>query len=63
MTNYDGSQDEGDTVNDDVLLGFFQPFMGKDEPAQDTQVHIIAINENIINYCACNTHSIFCTKI
>ena len=29
-TNYDGSQDEGDKINDDVLRQFFSPFAGID---------------------------------
>lgn len=46
ITNYDGSQDEGERINDDVLLDFFGPFAGRDStswPADTTR--IIAINE------------------
>ncbi len=46
QTNYDGSQDEGDKVNDDVLHEFFAPFAGSNEsqwPSHSTR--IIAINE------------------
>ncbi len=48
-TNYDGSQDEGDKINDDVLREFFGPFTGTDSaswPASDTR--LIAINEGRI---------------
>ena len=46
QTNYDGSQDEGEKVNDDVLTQFFAPFAGADTsnwPQAETRV--IAINE------------------
>lgn len=44
-TNYDGSQDEGNVNNDEVLTKFFEPFRG-DKPFEVTdRVHIIAINE------------------
>jgi len=46
QTNYDGSQDEGDKINDDVLLQFLAPFAGPDPaawPANETR--LIAINE------------------
>jgi serine/threonine protein kinase len=46
QTNYDGSQDEGNKVNDDVLRQFFAPFAGTDSvswPANETR--LIAINE------------------
>lgn len=45
-TNLDGSQDEGDRANDDVLAEFFGPYEGSDSntwPADET--HLIAINE------------------
>jgi serine/threonine protein kinase len=46
FTNYDGSQDEGDKVNDDVLLDFFSPFSGADEARWAVgETRIIAINE------------------
>ena len=46
LSNYDGSQDEGDQQSDDVLLQFFGPFTG-DDPAQwpTNEVRLIAINE------------------
>lgn len=46
ISNYDGSQDEGEERNDDVLQKFFSPFSGKDKtswPANQTRM--IAINE------------------
>jgi serine/threonine protein kinase len=44
--NYDGSQDEADRVNNDVLLDFFAPFAG-DGPAAwpEGQTRLVAINE------------------
>jgi serine/threonine protein kinase len=45
-SNYDGSQDEGEKVNDEVLHEFLGPFAGGDEaawPAGETR--LIAINE------------------
>ena len=45
-TNYDGSQDEGDKINDDVLRQFFAPFAGTDSVAWPTnETRLIAINE------------------
>ncbi|MCC5841970.1 MAG: protein kinase [Opitutales bacterium] len=45
-SNYDGSQDEGDKVNDAVLLEFFKPFEGGDAAAWPTdETRMIAINE------------------
>ena len=46
VSNYDGSQDEGDVQNDDVLQRFFEPFQGCDASAWgDKQTRLIAINE------------------
>ena len=46
LTNYDGSQDEGDKTNKDVLLEFFAPYQGTDETVwQSSEVRLIAINE------------------
>ena len=42
-TNNDGSQDEGDRANDDVLLEFFAPF-ADDADADPAQTRLIAIN-------------------
>ena len=45
-TNYDGSQDEGDKINDDVLRQFFEPFAGTDSAAwPSNETRLIAINE------------------
>jgi serine/threonine protein kinase len=47
LSNYDGSQDEGDRENDDVLRDFLAPFKGNDSTgwraAKETR--LIAINE------------------
>ena len=46
-TNNDGSQDEGDRANDDVLREFFAPFADDDtgdETADPAQTRLIAIN-------------------
>lgn len=46
VTNYDGSQDEGDRRNEDVLREFFAPFGGVDPAAwPDGETRLIAINE------------------
>lgn len=46
QTNYDGSQDEGGKINDDVLRQFFAPFAGADPAAWPTdETRLIAINE------------------
>ncbi len=46
VSNYDGSQDEGDTANDAVLEAFFQPYEGNDESAwPHHETRLIAINE------------------
>ena len=45
FTNYDGSQDEGETNNDDVLRDFFKPYGGDKPIAPSGQTRIIAINE------------------
>ncbi|GAA3509198.1 serine/threonine protein kinase [Streptosporangium album] len=44
-TNHDGSQDEGDKANDDVLLDFFTPFAGTAPFADSGETRLIAINE------------------
>lgn len=44
-TNYDGSQDEGERTNDDVLAAFFAPFSGPTLKNDGTSVRLIAINE------------------
>jgi serine/threonine protein kinase len=46
LSNYDGSQDEGDQKNDDVLHTFLAPFAGSDVAAwTQTETRLIAINE------------------
>ena len=46
VTNYDGSQDEGEQTSDEVLSNFFAPFAGDDDRAWPSdQVRLIAINE------------------
>lgn len=46
VTNYDGSQDEEDRTNDDVLDAFFKPFEGNDVVGlSGGEVRLIAINE------------------
>ena len=46
FTNYDGSQDEGEKINEQVLLEFLDLFQGTDDHAWHTNAtRIIAINE------------------
>lgn len=46
ISNYDGSQDEGDVQNDVVLQRFFEPFQGDETSAwRDDETRLIAINE------------------
>jgi serine/threonine protein kinase len=46
LLNYDGSQDEGDKSNDEVLRQFFKPFAGSIEPSKRArETRLIAINE------------------
>lgn len=47
LSNYDGSQDEGDQKNDDVLRAFLAPFKGSDSKgwASSKETRLIAINE------------------
>jgi len=46
ITNYDGSQDEADTTNEEVLRSFFEPFEGEDSDGwPQGETRIIAINE------------------
>lgn len=47
LSNYDGSQDEGDQKNDDVLRAFLAPFKGSDPKgwASSKETRLIAINE------------------
>jgi serine/threonine protein kinase len=46
LSNYDGSQDEGEHTSDAVLRAFFEPFAGERADSWPTdQVRLIAINE------------------
>ena len=56
LTNYDGSQDEGDQANDDVLSAFFAPFGGPDSAAWPSdEVRLIAINEGrLVDFLSAN---------
>jgi serine/threonine protein kinase len=46
LTNYDGSQDEDDKANDEVLQELLKPFEGRDATGWPTdETRIIAINE------------------
>lgn len=45
QSNYDGSQDEEERVNNDVLNEFFAPFFGLEDYTQAAEGRIIAINE------------------
>lgn len=44
-SNYDGSQDEEEKANDQVLADFFRPFLGLDDYNQAYEGRVIAINE------------------
>lgn len=44
-SNYDGSQDEDDKANDDVLVEFLSPFYGLNDYTQAHEGRVIAINE------------------
>lgn len=57
LSNYDGSQDEGDQKNDDVLRAFFEPFKGKDWSSwvAPKETRLIAINEGrLIDFLEAN---------
>jgi serine/threonine protein kinase len=45
LTNADGSQDDGDRANDEVLLDFFAPFAGDTATGIESETRLIAINE------------------
>jgi serine/threonine protein kinase len=45
VTNWDGSQDEGDEDNNRVLLEFFGPFSGEQPEPTASETRVIAINE------------------
>lgn len=44
-SNYDGSQDEDEKLNNDVLVDFFRPFYKLDNYNQAAEGRVIAINE------------------
>lgn len=44
-SNYDGSQDEEEKANDQVLAEFFSPFLGLDDYTTASEGRVIAINE------------------
>lgn len=44
-SNYDGSQDEDDKLNDDVLAEFLAPFSGLNDYTKASEGRVIAINE------------------
>lgn len=57
LSSYDGSQDEGDQKNDDVLRAFLTPFKGKDSSgwAASKETRLIAINEGrLIDFIEAN---------
>jgi serine/threonine protein kinase len=57
VTNWDGSQDEGDNSNDDVLANFFSPFAGSSPVPPGDLVAIIAINEGrLLDFLADRRH-------
>ncbi len=45
ITNYDGSQDEGENINDHVLSEFFAPYSGPAPQLPEKEIRLIAINE------------------
>ena len=57
LTNYDGSQDEGEQTSDDVLGAFLAPFAGSDPAAWPSdEVHLIAINEGrLVDFLSANS--------
>src|SRR3990172_124161 len=57
LTNYDGSQDEGQTNNDEVLSLFFRPFGGPGPIQAKDRVHLIAINEGrLVDFLQSHRH-------
>jgi serine/threonine protein kinase len=64
LSNYDGSQDEGEKINDDVLTQFFAPFEGND-PAKwpKDKTRLIAINEGrLVDFLEQNGKKYPCLK-
>ncbi|KYF75617.1 hypothetical protein BE17_48155 [Sorangium cellulosum] len=59
LSNYDGSQDEGDQKNDDVLRAFLAPFKGNDAQGwtASKETRLIAINEGrLVDFLEANSH-------
>ena len=55
VTNWDGSQDEGESENDAVLLDFFAPFAGDRPDRLAAETRVIAINEGrLLDFVAQN---------
>jgi len=53
-TNHDGSQDEGDKANDNVLATFFSPYEEDAQPGPP-EIRLIAINEGrLVDFLATN---------
>lgn len=57
VSNYDGSQDEGEKINESVLLEFFGPFEGTSSQAwPDLETRVVAINEGrLIDFLETNS--------
>lgn len=57
-SNYDGSQDEGEVANEEVLTEFLSPFKGDNASGWPTdETRLIAINEGrLIDFLECNTN-------
>ncbi len=45
LTNWDGSQDEGEETSDRVVTAFFEPFAGSEPALSGRETRVIAINE------------------
>lgn len=57
QSNYDGSQDEGDKANDQVLDEFLAPFRGLTDFAQAPEGRLLAINEGrLVEYLQAHRH-------
>lgn len=56
-SNYDGSQDENDKFNNDVLETFFKPFVGLENYNKAAEGRLIAINEGrLIEFLSTSGH-------
>jgi serine/threonine protein kinase len=58
VTNYDGSQDEGDKDNENVLSDFFGPFAGASDASWEVrETRVIAINEGrLVDFLSAHDH-------